>query len=52
MIDIEVVLELRAAGSSMIKKALFPFLENNTECDFRNILAIVKKSGIRWIRTA
>ncbi len=45
-------LKVHPTSSSMIKDALFPFLEQNTNRDFSNILAIVKKSGIRWIRTA
>ncbi len=45
-------LKVNPTSSSMIKNALFPFLENNSNRDFHNILAIVKKTGIRWIRTS
>lgn len=45
-------LKFNPGSSSMIKDALFPFLEQNKEREFQNFLVIVKDSGISWIRTA
>ncbi|MDM8544391.1 DUF5615 family PIN-like protein [Desulfococcaceae bacterium HSG9] len=45
-------LKVNPTSSSMIKDALFPFLEQNKDREFQNLLVIVKDSGIRWIRTA
>ena len=45
-------LKVHPTSSSTIMEALLPFLEQNTNREFRNVLAIVKKSGIRWIQTA
>ena len=44
-------LKVNPANSSMIKNALLPFLDNSDR-EFKNTLAIVKDSGIRWIQTA
>ena len=45
-------LKVHPTSSSMIKDTLFPFFEQNSDREFYIILAIVKESGIRWIRTA
>lgn len=44
-------LKVNPANSSMIQNALLPFLSKNYDREFRNTLAIVKESGIRWIKT-
>ncbi len=45
-------LKVHPTSSSNIKNALLPFLAQNADREYRNILAIVKESGIRWIQTA
>ena len=45
-------LKVTPAGTRSIRKALVSFLERYSNRDFRNILAIVRPTGIRWIHTA
>lgn len=45
-------LKVNPTSSQKIKDLLLPFLGRNSNRDFRNRLAIVRKSGIRWVRTA
>lgn len=44
-------LKIKPTTSSNIRTALIPFLHSNAGRNFSNVLAIVKPSGIRWIRT-
>ncbi len=44
-------LKVNPTSSRNIQKTLLPFLGRYARRDFRNTLAIVKPTGIRWIRT-
>jgi len=44
-------LKVHPTGSRDIQKTLLPFLGRYARRDFHNILAIVKPTGTRWIRT-
>jgi predicted nuclease of predicted toxin-antitoxin system len=45
-------LKVHPTVSSKILKLLVPFLRTNKDRDFRNYLAIVSETRVRWIRTA
>jgi predicted nuclease of predicted toxin-antitoxin system len=45
-------LKVNPTGTQSVQETLIPFLERYSERDFRNILVIVKPTGIRWIHTA
>lgn len=45
-------LKVHPTGSRNIQETLTPFLERYAKRDFRNILVIVRPTGVRWIHTA
>ena len=45
-------LKVHPTSSRNIEKTLVPFLGRYANRDFRNILAIVRPTGVRWIHTA
>jgi predicted nuclease of predicted toxin-antitoxin system len=40
------------ATSREITAVLLPFLEENSHRQFRNYLVIVRRTGVRWVKTA
>lgn len=44
-------LKVKPANTRTIQTALVAFLKRHSNRDFRNLLAIVKPAGIRWIYT-
>ncbi len=45
-------LKVNPTSARNIQKTLITFLERYSGRDFRNILAIVRRTGIRWVHTA
>ena len=45
-------IKVRPTSTQNIRNTLIPFFDRYAERDLRNILVIVKPTGIRWIRTA